>query len=130
MKFNDGELIKIGNKFFSDFELNEYPFAKYSPELIRCLHRIYPLFDDGEINENRNTFNENVIKYFKQREIHNLSKNILFNKNFHKWFLYDWIYFMMGENGKAKEINSSTASQSQPPLDNQIVTTQDNHVES
>nr|CAD2171925.1 unnamed protein product [Meloidogyne enterolobii] len=37
---------------------------------------------------------------------------------------------MMGENGKAQEINSSTSGQSQPSMDNQIETTQDNHLES
>lgn len=126
-KLNDGELIKEGNNFFALIELFR---GEYSIKLIGCLHELYPLFDDEKIVENRNTFNKNVIKYLKQREIHNFSKNILFFKNWHKWFLYDGKYFMMGENGKAKEINSSTSGQSQPPLDNQIVTTQDNHLES
>nr|CAD2179620.1 unnamed protein product [Meloidogyne enterolobii]CAD2179621.1 unnamed protein product [Meloidogyne enterolobii] len=49
--------------------------------------------------------NENAINGYtnKQREIHNFSKNILFFKNWHKWFLYDGKYFMMGKMVKQKK---------------------------
>ena len=97
-KLNDGEMIKDGNNFFALVKLF---FGEYSSKFFGLFHVLYPLFDDGEINENRNNFNKNVTKYF-----------------------------MMGENGKAQEINSSTSGQSQPSMDNQIETTQDNHLES
>jgi len=112
LKLNDGEMIKEGNKFYTE----DLSFSRrYPTELVAYKYDLCPLFDDesyefnedinGEMFENRITFNKNVIKkYLNPRELKNLNKNILFNENWQKWFYYSKKYYMIGNDGKAQNM--------------------------